>query len=569
MADSPVWSDIVDRLIDQFNSGDLSRRDFLRNAAAVIGGVATAGQISSALADDATPSGTTPAPVQLTPAAKTGGTFTYALNQAGDTLDPEITTYAVTNKININVFDPLIWQAPDLSYVPGLAESWDVAPDGKSFTFKLRQDVKFHDGTPMNADSVKFSWDRIMNPETQSKTAIGQMGPFTQAVVVDEFTIRAEFSSPFAPFLDSVSQSYCSPVSPTAVQKYGVDFGHNLVGTGPFKLKEWVENDHVTLEKNPDYNWAPSIFGHQGPAYLDEIVFPMIIDDSVRTGTLQSGESDGIDSVAAKDVSQFSDDPDTYQVLNAAVPGIPNLFTLNTQKAPTDDLAVRQALNFGTDKITIISTLYFDQYIPAFGPISAATLGFDETLKGLYHYDQQKANDLLDAAGWMKGSDGIRAKDGQSLKISLYTTPQDLTPPLLQSQWKEIGIDSEIDAMDYNALIPIMTKGDGNLGNIGWIQADPDVASIILSSKNIGTAFNWSRFTSSELDQALTDAASTVDQEQRKALYAKVQQLAMSSALVLPLYDLAAIYALRSYVKNFRIDTRGWYPWLYDVWMDK
>lgn len=563
MAESPAWSALVDRLVDRYNSGELSRRDFLRTATALFGGVAFASQISEALAQDATPG------AALTPAAKTGGTFTYALNQAGDTLDPEITTYAVTNKININVFDPLIWQAPDLTYVPGLASSYEVSPDGKSFTFHLRHDIKFHDGTPMNAEAVKFSWERIMKPETQSKTAIGQMGPFTQAVVVDEFTVRAEFSKPFAPFLDAVSQSYCSPVSPTAVAKLGVDFGHNLVGTGPFRLKEWVENDHVTLEKNPDYNWAPSIFGHQGPAYLDKIVFPIIIDDSVRTGTLQSGESDGIDSVAAKDVGQFTTDPGAYQVLKAPVTGIPNIFTLNTQKAPTDDLAVRQALNYGTDKATIIKTLYFDQYVPALGPLNAATLGFDATLKELYPFDPKKANDLLDQAGWVKGSDGIRAKGGQALQISLYTTPQDLTPPILQSQWKAIGIDAKINQMDYNALIPIVTKGDANLGNIGWIQADPDVASIILASKNIGTGFNWSRFKSDELDKTLIDAAATVDQGERRTLYAKIQQITMQNALILPLYDLAAIYALRSYVKNFRIDSRGWYPWLYDVWLDK
>ncbi len=498
---------------------------------------------------------------------KPGGTFTYALNQAGDTLDPEVTTYAVTNKININVFDPLIWQAPDLSYVPGLAESWEVSPDGKAFTFSLRKDVKFHDGTPLNAEAVKFSWDRIMDPETKSKTAFGQMGPFTQAVVVDEFTVRAEFSSAYAPFLDSVSQSYCSPVSPTAVEKFGVDFAHNLVGTGPYMLKEWVENDHVTLVKNPDYNWAPSIFGHTGPGYLDEIIFKIVIDDAIRTGTLESEETDGIDSVAPKDVATFKDDPDTYQVLNSAVPGIPNLFAVNTEKAPTNDLAVRQALNYGVDKATIIKTLFFDQYVPAYGPLNAATLGFDPSLSELYPFDPEKAKQILEEAGWVLDGD-FRAKDGQPLKISLYTSPTDQTPPLLQAQWKEIGVEVEINQMDYNALIPIVTKGDANLANIGWIQADPDVAAILLASKNIENGYGWTRFRDANLDQLLIDAAATVDQEERKSLYAQIQQITMQNALVVPINDLAAIYALRSYVKNFKVDTRGWYPWLYDVWLD-
>lgn len=545
----------LDWLIARYRDGTLSRREFLRDASAAMAALATTNRLTApAAAQEGTP--------------KPGGTFTYALNQAGDTLDPEVTTYAVTNKININVFDPLIWQAPDLSFVPGIAESWEVAEDTKAFTFRLRQDVLFHDGTPVNADAVKFSWDRIMDPATQSKTAIGQMGPFKQAVVVDEFTIRAEFTDPFAPFLDAVSQSYCAPISPTAVKQYGDQFTDHLVGTGPYKLKEYVQNDHVTLEKNPDYNWAPSIFNHNGPGYLDEIVFKMIIDDSIRTGTLQSGETDGIDSVAPKDVQQFLDDPEQYTVLNAKVPGIPNLFELNTTKAPTDDLAVRQALNYGTDKATICRTLFFDQYTPAYGPMNDATLGYDPSLAEMYPYSKEKAIEVLEAAGWTAGADGIRAKDGQPLKIALYTGTADQTPPLLQAMWKELGIDTEINAMDYNAMIPIATRGDANLANIGWIQGDPDVVRIILFSENIGS-YNWSFSSNPEMDKLLIDAAATVDQEQRKALYAQIQQMAMKDALVAPINNLGAIYALRSYVKDFRVDSRGWYPWLYDVWLDR
>ncbi|MFT4037161.1 MAG: ABC transporter substrate-binding protein [Thermomicrobiales bacterium] len=555
MAMSPEGAERLDWLIARYRDSKLSRRNFLRDATAAVAALAGASQLAGPVAaQDATP--------------KPGGTFTYALNQTGDTLDPEVTTYAVTNKININVFDPLIWQAPDLSFVPGIAESWEVSEDTKTFTFHLRKDVLFHDGTPVNAEAVKFSWDRIMDPATQSKTAIGQMGPFKQAVVVDEFTIRAEFSEPFAPFLDAVSQSYCAPISPAAVAQYGDDFTHHLVGTGPYKLKEYVENDHVTLERNPDYNWAPSIFNHTGPGYLDEIIFKMIVDDSIRTGTLQSGETDGIDSVAPKDVQQFIDDPEQYSVLNAKVPGIPDLFELNTKKAPTDDLAVRQALNYGTDKATICRTLFFDQYTPAYSPMGEATLGYDPSLAEMYPYSKEKAIEVLEAAGWVAGGDGIRAKDGQPLKVSLYTGSADQTPPLLQAMWKEIGIDTEINAMDYNALIPIATDGEANLANIGWIQGDPDVVRIILFSENIG-AYNWSFYDSPEMDKLLIDAAATVDQATRESLYAQIQQLAMKEALVAPIYNLGAIYALRSYVKDFRVDSRGWYPWLYDVWLDK
>src|SRR5262249_12481820 len=261
--------------------------------------------------------------------------------------------------------------------------------------------------------------------------------------------------------------------------------------------------------KNPDYNWAPKIFGHQGPAYLDQIVFKIITDDGTRTGTLQSGETDGIDSVAQKDVALFKTDPD-YQVVNAPVAGIPFVLALNTEKAPTDDLAVRQALNFGIDKQTIVSTLLFDLNPPAYGPLSAATLGFDPSLKDLYPYNPDKANQVLDAAGWTKGSSGIREKGGQPLHITYYTDPSfDTAHPLIQAQWKDIGVDTEVKTMNYNALIPIVTKGDANIGSIGWIQADPDVVRYLLYSKNIGTGYGWTRFRSTQLDGLIDSAAGT------------------------------------------------------------
>lgn len=497
-----------------------------------------------------------------------GGKFTYGLNQEPESLDPAVTTYAVTNKININVFDPLIWQAPDLSFVPGLAEQWEVAPDGKAFTFTLRQDVTFHDGTPLNADAVKFSWDRIMNPETQSKTALNQMGPFSQAVVVDEYTVRAEFTDPFAPFLDAASQSYCAPVSPTAVEQHGANFAHNLSGTGPYKLKEWVEKDHITLVRYDDYNWAPSIFMHQGPGHLDEIEFKIIIEDATRVGTLQSGETDAIDSVPPKDVASFQSEPDTYEILSAPAPGMPSLLALNTEKFPTDDLAVRQALNYATDKQGIIDTLYFGLYTPAYSPMTAATLGYDPSLETMYPYDIAKAKETLEAAGWTMDGD-FYAKDGQQLTASFYTSTGNTTPPLLQAQWKEAGINVDIKQMDYNALIPQVTKGDANMASIGWIQADPDVIRILLFSENIDTGYGWTRFRSQELDDLLIKAASTVDVEEREQLYAEIQQICMENALIVPINDLYAIYGLRDYVKNFRVDTRGWYPWLYDVYLDK
>ncbi|HET7092080.1 MAG TPA: ABC transporter substrate-binding protein, partial [Thermomicrobiales bacterium] len=232
-----------------------------------------------------------------------GGSLAYGLGFDFDgTLDPQVTNYDSTIRVMLNVCEPLIWMPTATEFVPALAEKWEVSPDGKTYTFHLKKDVTFHDGTPFNADAVKYTFDRVV--ESRNLTAEGkdvdpaktispgqsfnQIDAYDHAEIVDDHTIKLVLSRPFAPFLSGLN-GYLGIVSPTAVQKMGLaDFGRAPVGTGPFKFKEWVDKDHVTLEKNPDYDWGSSFFKHSGAAYLDEIIYKIIAEPSVRTGTLIS-----------------------------------------------------------------------------------------------------------------------------------------------------------------------------------------------------------------------------------------------------------------------------------------
>ncbi len=187
-----------------------------------------------------------------------GGTLIYGLATKFDTLDPTVTTFSVVGKMGYHVFDPLVWQPSAGKFEPGLAESWQISADAKTYTFKLRKDVKFHDGTPLNAQAVKFTFDRIADPATKSQLAISLLGPYEGTDVVDDATVRVRFKTPYAPFLDSVSVPYLSPVSPDAVRKAGKDFGSTaLVGTGPFKFESYRSDAEVVLVKNDDYKWGP------------------------------------------------------------------------------------------------------------------------------------------------------------------------------------------------------------------------------------------------------------------------------------------------------------------------
>jgi peptide/nickel transport system substrate-binding protein len=254
--------------------------------------------------------------------------------------------------------------------------------------------------------------------------------------------------------------------------------------------------------------------------------------------------------------------------VSGEAPGIPWCLVLNTERFPTDDLAVRQALNYATDKDTIIETLFFGLYTAAYGPMSSVTLGYDENLASKYPFDVAKAKSTMEAAGWVMNGD-FYEKDGKQCSILFLTPPTDTTSPLLQAQWKAAGINVDIKQEDFSVINPAATKGDHNAATMGWIQGDPDTVGIILYTKNIDAGYGWTRFRDQELDDTLVAAASTIDTAKRKELYTKVQQIVMDNALVLPIYNLFTIYGLHSYVKNFQVDTRGWYPWLYDLYLDK
>src|SRR5215217_8656193 len=235
-----------------------------------------------------------------------GGTLTYGVGfDVDDTLDPQVTNYDSTIRVMLNVCEPLIWMATATEFYPGLAESWEISADGLTYTFKLKEGVTFHDGTPFNAEAVQFTFDRVVegrklseageevDPETVIVPGQGynQIDAYDHAEIVDDHTIKLVLSRPFGPFLSGLN-GYLGIVSPTAVKEMGLaEFARKPVGTGPFTVQEWVEHDHVTLAKNPDYNWGSSFFEHSGAAYLDEMIYKFIPEDAVRTGTLLSGES--------------------------------------------------------------------------------------------------------------------------------------------------------------------------------------------------------------------------------------------------------------------------------------
>ncbi|MFQ5813893.1 MAG: ABC transporter substrate-binding protein [Anaerolineae bacterium] len=495
------------------------------------------------------------------------GKLVYGLTLTPSGIDPHVNASSELGIPLTSVYDTLVWQDLDGEFVPGLAESWEVSDDGLVYTFHLRQDVKFHDGTPFNAQAVKFNLDRIVDPQTKSQKAVFMLGPYDRAEVVDDYIIKVYLKEPFAPLLDSLSQVYLGMASPAAVEKWGLDYQMHQVGTGPFTFKEYIPRDHLTLTRNPDYNWAPAIFGHQGPAYLEEIEFRFFVEPATRTLALEAGEAHVMGEIPPQDAQRLSDDPD-FQLIPVALPGTPLQIFLNTERPPTDDLRVRQALLYAADREAIVTAIFKNLSPVAYGPLNAVTIGYDEGVTGLYNHDPELAKDLLKEAGWVdEDGDGVLEKDGQPLRVEAYLMGWGFMPEvaqLLQAQFKAVGVEMRSQVVAYPAALEAAREGKHNLIPFTLSSSDPDILRTFFHSDG---GFNWAKVRDPRLDELLEEGARTLDPEKRKELYAEAQQIIMTEALIIPIRDYVNLNAARAQVKGLRYDPRGWFPWLYDVYL--
>lgn len=514
---------------------------------------------------------------KATPAAATtstgpvkGGTLTVGIYQEPPTFDPHVSGSATAGRVMRHMFDSLVYQTEPGKFDAGLATSWESTDGDKTWTLKLRQGVSFHDGTPFNAQAVKFSFDRIVDPKTKSLSAIGLLGPYDSTEVIDDSTVKVTFKRPNVAFLDAISSTILSPVSPAAVAKYGDDFGSHPVGTGAFKFKEWVAASHIAIERNDAYNWAPGFLGRTGPALLDGVKFKFLVEPAVMTGAFQKGEVLMIDQTPDQDVASLKQDP-KFRIDVIYQPGSPQVLPLNASRPPTDDLAVRQALIYGLDRQAMVNAVFAGQRPPAFGPLTPNTWSYLKDVEQMYAYSRDKAQQMLDGAGWkLNSSTGTREKNGTPLSVRYVTTDEagnKRPAEFAQAAWKQIGIDVNLEAMAYAATAPIMLRGEHNIARIGYSATDPQFLYTLYHSDNIpGTNFNRTMTKFAELDTNIEAMNSEPDRTKRQTLSENIQCFVMDQALIVPLYIIVFIYAVASSVQDVKYDL-GASPYYYNIWI--
>jgi peptide/nickel transport system substrate-binding protein len=463
-------------------------------------------------------------------------------------MDPQKTGLAATSRILFQVLTPLVWKFPgDDTFYPGLAEKWDISKDGLTYTFYLRKDVKFHNGEPFNADSVKFTFDRMVDPEAKTLTKLPN---YASSEKVDDYTVKVLFKELYAPFLALLSASVAyMPIPPKQAKEKPDEFGLTPAGTGPFKITEYVPKGYATLVKNPDYNWAPeAYFKRNGPAFLDQINWKIIEEPATRVATLQSGEIDMAEDIAGALVAQIEADQ-RFRMIYHDTLGCPRTVMLNCEKFPTDDKAVRQAMAYAVNKKTITEGVFKKTVEPRWGPIEPLTPTYTPEVEKYYQFDQEKAKSILEESGWkVNASTGIREKDGKPLKAKFIVVANDSfddPAQVIQANFKEIGIDLELTTESEPTVFNTYNRGDQNLANIFWWGTDPESLYSLYHSSNIKAGFNWSHYSNPEVDKLLEEGQKVIDLEKRKPFYEKAQIMIMEDAAAIPIWGKRVIIGAR------------------------
>ncbi|WP_328472736.1 ABC transporter substrate-binding protein [Streptomyces sp. NBC_00448] len=509
-----------------------------------------------------------------------GGSLTYAVDTEPVSWDIDVSQQDITGSIQRNVFDSLVHQDDKGQFHAWLASSWTVAKDLRTYTFHLRKDVTFTDGTPFDAQAVKANFDRIVDPATKSQYAAGLLGPYTGTKVVDPYTVQVTFSKAFAPFLQAASTPYLGFYSPAAIAKYGSKLGAGGpadVGTGPFVFSSYTKGQSAVLTRNPKYRWAPSTDAHQGPAYLDKLTYRFLSQDSVRVGALRSGQVQVAKSIPPTDVKTLTPGAGLTVISKQAPGGVYNL-VLNASRGPFTDQRVRQAVQRGINVDADVKSVYFGAYQRAWSPLSPATLGYDSSLTGTWPYDPTLAAKLLDQAGWStRDSAGYRTKNGKRLSLVWPLMPQnlvsqqhDILGQAVQADLKKLGIQVERPRQDVGTFVKQLFGGKDDISDYSWSRADPDVLRLYFNSAETPAkgGANGTFIKDADLDRWTEQGQTTLDPAGRARYYTQVQKRAVDLSLVVPMYVVSSVYGASSHVHGIAADANTWLEF-HDAWLGK
>ncbi len=498
--------------------------------------------------------------------AQPGGVLTIVRSTDALNLHPGMNSGLSDIASNFLIYDALVIKGFDGRVYPGLAESWEPDEEGTTWTFTLRQDVKFHSGEPFTSAHVVDHFNRWKEMPTSSKIVL-----LDSVEATDDYTVVFKLSSPTLVFLNNISQTewaYASIPNMKKVEELGDDYGVVEVdGTGPYKLEEWVKDDHMTLVRNEDYVWGSPIYDNTGPVYPDRLIFQVVPEEASRTALVETGEANFNIEVAPRDVSRLEDTPN---VTAASFPRISsNHIGFNMERELFQDINVRKAVMHGINRQEITEFVMQGQADPAEGYLHPEMLGAAprEETKPLVEYDPEQSIALLEESGWVVGDDGIREKEGQKLSFSVYLTTElnEQINTAIQAQLREVGIDMQVKRLESAAYSDATQAGEHDARFIPMIYSSPDHMYFFITDSipSPNTMF-WS---DPKFDEMFVTSQTTIDEEERIKTFQEMEMYLLEQAVVIPIQHLKWIFAWRDEVKGTKFhNIHGIYK-LMDTWI--
>src|SRR5215218_7714229 len=570
MLPRPPRTEQLAQLARQIHEGNISRRAFVSRAIALGVSLSTADTIFRTYRAGAQDQAQNPITVTVggTPIpaiepdlsnATPGGTLRFGRAVDSDNLDP------VTNDGNVNIwyfmniYDQLVQIGADgISLVPGLAESWEVSEDGLTYTFHLRPNVVFSDGTPMTSGDVIYSWVRAANdPEqhwTFTLTALRRdaNGQVQGISAPDDTTVAVELAQAWAPFLSDVAMFNMSVISKAFAEGHEERLVEECMGTGPFALAEWKKGESLRLMKNPNY-WEEEL------PLLDEVVVSVVPDDNARILQLQGGELEAMMDVPFGRVPELQQDPNfkVFQFPSTRT----DYIVLNTREAPLDDVHARRALQYATDRQTLVDVVLFGVGIPATSFMPKGALYWNDELQE-YPYDVAKAQEELAQSATPEGF-------ALELKTLAGYVNDEIMVTALKDMWGQIGVEVTINPLETSVYNDAFANGKFQAMSVYWTNdiVDPDelVGFAILPDASQAFHTNW---VNAEAQELARQGPAETDPEKRKEMYFRIQEIHSEESPMLPIFYQPYVNVTTTKVHNFKHPPTGQYDWK-STWMEQ
>lgn len=474
------------------------------------------------------------------PASKEGGTLVIARLSDANNLDPHFLTQINSAAIiHHKVYEGLVRMDKDSKYVGALASEWKQLDD-VTWEFKLRTGVTFHDGTPFNAEAVKKTIARVQDPAVGSNRA-NLFEAIKEVKVVDDSTVQFILHYPYAPLLSVLASAEGGILSPKAIEQYGKDLTKHPTGTGPYKFESWTPGQEVVLVKSDNY-WGDK-------PNLDKVVFKTVPEDTTRLAMVETGEAHIAEQLPVTEVERVQNSPS--MTLGRYPAFASDHIGINNQKKPFDDVRVRQAIAHAIDKKTIIQGVYNDVGTVGHSSITPSMVGYSPNVKDL-PFDLEKSKQLLAEAGYANGFKTTIYLNDNKARISLAE--------VLQQQLKQINIDVEVKVLEFGAYIDAANKGETELFLSGWGNATGDAdynQYNLFHTKSQGTAGNHAFYSNPEVDKLIEEGRKEKDEEKRKQIYEKAQQIQMDEAAMIPYRNTENLAAIQKGVEGVWISPAG------------